>query len=150
MPIQRRARYRILANILDTSFGKSSEHGYPNRFVKMTMPLENSIQIKGQILINMGDSVGMYNELRKKFREELLDIIKLRLERVADEYKKALEGKEDLLSYHEQPHEEPPEKTVKLTVDPHSIQEWLEHVSMSAYRSNKTCIYHLHCVASVA
>ena len=150
MPIQKRARYRVLTTLLDTSFGKSSERGYPNHFIKMTMPLENTIQIKSQIIINLGSSVNAYNEMRKKYREELLDLIGQRLERIAAEYKKSLEGKEDLLSFQEQPFEDPPEKTVKLSVDSHSIQEWLEHVSMSAYRTNKTCIYHLHCIASVA
>ena len=149
MPIQHRARYRVLTSLLDTSFGKSSERAYPNHFIKMTMPLENTVQIKSQILINIGGSINIYNELRPKYREELLDLISKRLERIADEYKKALEGKEDLISYREQPYEEAPEKTVKLTVDPHSLQEWLEDISVSAYRTNKTCIYHLNCTATV-
>lgn len=139
----------MLASLLDTSFGQSSERQYPNHFIKMTMPLENTIQIKAQILVNIGGSMNVYNEMRPKFREELLDMIGKRLERIADEYKRALQGKEGLLSYREQPFEEAPAKTVKLSVDNHSIQEWLEHVSMSAYRTNKTCIYHLNCVASI-
>ena len=53
MPIQQRARYRVLTNLLNTSFGKSSEKQYPNHFIKMTMPLENTIQIKAQILVNL-------------------------------------------------------------------------------------------------
>lgn len=152
MPIQQRARYRLLTNLLNTSFGKSSERAYPNHFVKMTMPLENTIQIKAQILVNLGGSANAYIESRKRFREELLEIIGKRLERITDEYKRAVEAAtdENLLSYRKQPNEAPPEKSVKLSVDNHSIQEWLEHVSMSAYRNNKTCIYHLHCVVSVA
>mgnify|MGYP003353497941 CR=1 FL=1 len=51
MPIQQRARHRILAGLLDTSFGKSSERNYPNHFVKMSMPLEKTIQI-GEINTN--------------------------------------------------------------------------------------------------
>jgi hypothetical protein len=150
MPIQQRARYRVLTNLLDTSFGKTSERQYPNHFIKMTMPLENTIQVKAQIIVNLGGSTNVYNEMRKKYREELLEVIGKRLERIADEYKVAVEGKEGLLSYREQPYEAAPEKTVKLSVDTHSIQEWIEHVGMSAYRTNKTCIFHLHCVASVS
>ena len=150
MPIQQRARYRVLTNLLDTSFGKTSERQYPNHFIKMTMPLENTIQVKAQIIVNLGGSTNVYNEMRKKYREELLEVIGKRLERIADEYKAAVEGKEGLLSYREQPYEAAPEKTVKLAVDSHSIQEWIEHVGMSAYRTNKTCIFHLNCVASVS
>ena len=150
MPIQQRARYRLLTNLLDTSFGKTSERQYPNHFIKMTMPLENTIQVKAQIIVNLGGSTNVYNEMRKKYREELLEVIGKRLERIADEYKAAVEGKEGLLSYREQPYEAAPEKTVKLAVDSHSIQEWIEHVGMSAYRTNKTCIFHLNCVASVS
>ena len=149
MPIQQRARYRVLANLLDTSFGKTSERQYPNHFIKMTMPLENTIQIKAQIIINVG-SPNVYNEMRVKYREELLEMIKKRLERIADEYKRSLEEKENAGNVTVQKYEEPAPKTVKLAVDSHSIQEWLEHVSMSAYRTNKTCIYHLHCIASVS
>lgn len=150
MPIQQRARYRMLTNLLDTSFGKTSERQYPNHFIKMTMPLENTIQVKAQIIVNLGGSTNVYNEMRKKYREELLEVIGKRLERIADEYKAAVEGKEGLLSYREQPYEAAPEKTVKLAVDSHSIQEWIEHVGMSAYRTNKTCIFHLNCVASIS
>ena len=150
MPIQQRARYRLLTNLLDTSFGKTSERQYPNHFIKMTMPLENTIQVKAQIIVNLGGSTNVYNEMRKKYREELLEVIGKRLERIADEYKAAVEGKEGLLSYREQPYEAAPEKTVKLAVDSHSIQEWIEHVGMSAYRTNKTCIFHLNCVASIS
>ena len=149
MPIQQRARYRVLANLLDTSFGKSSERQYPNHFIKMTMPLENTIQVKAQIIVNIA-SPNVYNEMRIKYREELLEMIKKRLERIADEYKRSLEQKENAGNVTEQKYEEAPPKSVKLAVDNHSIQEWLEHVSMSAYRTNKTCIYHLHCIASVS
>lgn len=150
MPIQQRARYRVLTNLLDTSFGKTSERGYPNHYIKMTMPLENTIQVKAQIIVNLGSSNNVYNEMRKKYREELLEIIGKRLERIADEYKDAVEGKESLISYREQPYEAAPEKTVKLAIDSHSIQESLEYIGMSAYRTNKTCIFHLRCVASVS
>lgn len=151
MPIQQRARYRLLTNLLDTSFGKSSTQTYPNHFVKMTMPLENTIQVKAQILVNIGGSANAYIENRKRYREELLEIIGKRLEHISDEYKQAAEAATDesLLSYRKQPYEEAPKKTVKLSVDNHSIQEWLEHVSMSAYRTDKTCIYHLQCTANV-
>ena len=150
MPIQQRARYRVLANLLDTSFGRSSEKQYPNHFIKMTMPLENTIQVKAQILVNLPGSNNVYNEMRVKYREELLEMIKKRLERIADEYKRSLEEKENAGNVTVQKYEEPAPKTVKLSVDNHSIQEWLEHVSMSAYRTNKTCIFHLQCVASVS
>lgn len=150
MPIQQRARYRVLTNLLNTSFGKSSEKQYPNHFIKMTMPLENTIQIKAQILVNLPGSNNVYNEMRIKYREELLEMIKKRLERIADEYKRCLEEKENAGNVTVQKYEEPASKTVKLAVENHSIQEWLEHVSMSAYRTNKTCIYHLHCIANVS
>lgn len=150
MPIQQRARYRVLASLIDTSFGKSSEKQYPNHFIKMTMPLENTVEIKGQILVNLGGSINAYNEMRPKYREELLEMIKKRLERVADEYKRALEMRENAGNVTEQKYEEEAPKTVKLALDSYSIREWIEHVSMSAYRTNKTCIYHLHCIASVS
>ena len=150
MPIQQRARYRVLANLLDTSFGRSSEKQYPNHFIKMTMPLENTIQVKAQILVNLPGSNNVYNEMRVKYREELLEMIKKRLERIADEYKRSLEEKENAGNVTVQKYEEDAPNTVKLSVDNHSIQEWIEHVSMSAYRTNKTCIFHLHCIASVS
>jgi hypothetical protein len=152
MPIQQKARYRLLTNLLDTSFGKSSERQYPNHFIKMTMPLENTILVKSQILVNLGGTQNAYITMRPKFREELLEMIQKRLERISDEYKRAAEAATDesMLSYRKQPYEEAPVKTVKLSVDNHTIQEWLEHVSMSAYRTNKTCIYHLHCLVTVA
>lgn len=153
MPIQQKARYRILAGLLDTSFGRASEkHPQSNHFLKMTMPLENTIECKAQIIVNMGDSTNMYVALRKKFREELLDLIKKRLEKVSEEYAEAVKqsNNKDLLSYRKQPHEKPAEKSVTLKVDNNTIQEWLEQVSMSAYRTNKTCIYHLNCLVTIS
>lgn len=149
MPIQKRARYRTLAGLLDTSFGHSSEKQYPNHFIKMTMPLENTVDIKSQIIVNLA-STNVYNEMRVRYREELLDLIGKRLGRISEEYKRALEERENAGNVSIQQYEEAAPKTVKLSVDSHSIREWIEHVSMSAYRTNKTCIYHLHCIASVS
>lgn len=149
MPIQQRARHRILGSLLDTSFGRSSERLGQNHFVKMTMPLENTIEIKAQIIVNV-PSPNFYNEMRAKYREELLDLVRSRLERVSDEYKLVLQGRENAGNVTVQKYEEATPKAVKLAVDTHSIQEWLEHISMSSYRTDKTCIYHLNCVASVS
>jgi dihydroorotate dehydrogenase len=149
MPIQKRARYRTLASLLDTSFGRSSEKQYPNHFIKMTMPLENTINIKSQIIINFA-SPNVYNEMRVKYREEILDMIGKRLGRISEEYKRSLEERENAGNVSPQQYEEAAPKTVKLSVDNNSIREWTEPVSMSAYRTNKTCIFHLQCVASVS
>lgn len=148
MPIQQKERYRILSGLLDTSFGKSSERQYPNHFIKMTMPLEGTVVIKSQIIVNIA-STNVYNEMRKKYREELLDLISNRLKVITQQYKDAVAKESKLPTRTKQPYVEPAPATVKLTVDSSSIHEWLEHVSMSAYRTNKTCIYHLECVANV-
>ena len=152
MPIQQRARYRILSSLLDTSFGKSSMKVYPNHFVKMTMPLEGTIQIKCQVIANVGGSENSYIELRKRMREELLKSVAVQLKSLTERYKQAVKDSSDesLLSYRKQPHEEPAQATIDLKLDQSSIQEWIEHVSMSAYRTNKTVLYHLHCVANVS
>jgi hypothetical protein len=149
MPIQQRARYRILSGLLDTSFGKSSEKAYPNHFVKMTMPLENTIQIKAQIIVRLGGT-NMYHEMRRKYREEMLEIIKQRLERIADEYKRAIDTKSNLLEPKVEKHEEPAPKTVKLSLDSSTIQEGIEHIGMSAYNTEKTCIFRLECLANIS
>lgn len=148
MPIQKHARYRLLANLLDTSFGKSSIKGYPNHYVKLSMPLEDTVLVKAQLIVTLGSN-NMYHEMRKKYREELLETIKLRLEQVQKEYKQTVEARENLQEPTVQKHEEAPPKTVKLVLDSSTVQEWLEHVSMSSYTTAKTCIYHVQCLVKV-
>ena len=148
MPIQKRARHRIISNLLDTTFGKSSEKMYPNHFLKLSMPLENTLQIKGQIIVRLGGT-NMYHEMRRKYREELMEIIKKRLERIAEEYKKAVEERQNLLEPRKEKYEEPAQKTIKLTVEPSSIQESLEYIGMSAYNTEKTCIFRIECLANL-
>lgn len=148
MPIQQRARHRIISNLLNSTFGKSSEKSYPNHFIKLSMPLENTIQIRGQIIVRLG-GINMYHEMRRKYREEILDIIKKHLERIAIEYKAEIEKKSNLLEPKVEKYEEAPAKTIKLSIEPSSIQESLEHISMSAYNTEKTCIYRLDCTANI-
>ena len=47
-------------------------------------------------------------------------------------------------------HEEPAPKTVKLSLDSSTIQEGIEHIGMSAYNTEKTCIFRLECLANIS
>lgn len=148
MPIQKTARYRVLANLLDTSFGKSSLRNYPNHFVKLSMPAEGTVLVKAQMIVSVG-SVNVFNELRKKYREELLETIKRKLEEVQKQYKAAIEAAENVQQPTVQKIEEAPPKTVRLVLDSKTLQEWLEDIRVSGYTTQKTCIFHIQCLAEV-
>jgi len=149
MPIQHKARYRILANLLQTSFGKSSLVKYPTHFLKMSLVNDSQIVVKYNTTITFGHQ-NVYLELRRKLREEANDIIKAHLEKIVEEYKEAIQSKDKLLEPRVQPYEAPPEKTISLKLQEHTVSENLEYVSKSIYNPDQQkAFYHIQCVVEV-
>jgi len=148
MTIKQTAKYRVLANVVQTTFGKSSEAKYATHFVNMTIPAENQILIRYQTIVNFGHQ-NVYLELRRKYKEEALEIVKKHIERVAEEYKKQVEDKQKLLEPKVEPYEEAAPKSISIKVLDSTIQESIENISMSIYNPVGTSYYRITCMAEV-
>lgn len=150
MPIQHRARYKILANIANnSSFGKSSNVKPVTHFMSMVVVNDSQIVVKYQTTVNFGSQT-MYQELRRKYREDAYKIIEAHIKNVAEEYKKAVEAKGKLLDPKVEPYEEAPQKTVSLKVLEHTISESLEPVTKSYYTGAQTSYFRVQCLVEVS
>ncbi len=148
MPIKETARYRVLASILQTSFGKSSQTKRSTHFVSMSMPDEARILVKYQSIVNFGHQ-NVQAELRHKYEAEAIDAIKEAIERVAVEYKQAVESRDDLLEPRAEPYESAPQKTIKIKVNSATIHDSFEGLTKSIYNPVGTSYYRLSCIAEI-
>lgn len=137
MTIKNLPEYQLLSNILQTTYGKTSQKS-ATHFLNMSMVLDNRISVRFQSIVNFGHQ-NVFLELKKRYREEALEIIEKSLESLADEYKIA--AKEDL-------HKDI-KKTIKLKVSDPTITESIEYVSTSLYNPNKTAFYRIGCIVEV-
>lgn len=148
MTIKQTARFRILSSIIQSSLGKSSEAKYSTHFLKMTIPVEGQIKLSYQSIVNFGHQ-NVYLELRNRYREEAVNIMKQHLERVAKEYAEAVENKNKLLEPKIEPYEAAPPKKIKLKLIDSSIGESLETVSKSVYNPSSTNFYRVTAIATI-
>lgn len=137
MTIKNLPEYQLLSNILQTTYGKTSQKS-ATHFLNMNMILDNRISVRFQSIVNFGHQ-NVFLELKKRYKEEALEIIEKSLEKLADEYKIA--AKESL--------NKDIKKTIKLKVSDPTITESIEYVSTSLYNPNKTAFYRIGCIVEV-
>lgn len=138
MTIKNLSEYQLLANILQTTYGKTSEKS-KTHFVNMSLVLDNRIAVRFQSIVNFGHQ-NVFLELKNRYKQEAMEVIQKTLESLAEEYKVA--AKESL--------NKNIKKTIKLKVSDPSISESIEYVSTSLYNPNKTAFYRVGCIVEIS
>lgn len=138
MTIKNLPEYQLLANIIQTTYGKTSQKS-TTHFINMSLILDNRITVRFQSIVNFGHQ-NVFLELKKRYREEALDVIEKTIETLAQEYKTA--AKESLVK--------DIKKTIKLKVSDPTITESIEYVSTSLYSPNKTAFYRVGCIVEIS
>src|SRR5258708_1083118 len=126
MTIKQPAKYRILANAVQRSFGVTSEVKYPTHFVKANILTDNHIQFICQTPVNFGHQ-NVYLELRHKYIDECVRLVQQSMKRIEEEYKKQIEQREKLLEPKIEPYEKPAPKSIKLTLMEDTLRDDLEY-----------------------
>lgn len=149
MTIKNVARYKIITDIIQTSFGKSSEVKYVTHFLSAKMPLDDTIEFSVAIRVNFPDQSVMLQQ-RAKYRREALAILASSAKKIEAEYKETLESRKKLGDDSvatKQPYEKEPQKAIKITVLPDTIRETIEYISVA--NPSKQAIFTVKCLAKV-
>lgn len=137
MTIKNLPQYQILANVLQTTFGKTSQKSVTH-FLNMSLTLENRISVRYQSIVNFGHQ-NVFLELKNRYKEEGIATIEKSLEKLAEEYKKQAEK-----SLHDGV-----KKTLKFKLIDSSISESIEYVSRSLYNPNQTAFFRVNAIVEV-
>ena len=148
MSIKQTAKYRILANAVQRSFGVTSQVKYPTHFVKANVVSDDYIQFICQTTVNFGHQ-NVQLEMRHKYLAECVGLVKQSMKRIEDEYKKQIEDKEKLLEPKKEPYEKPAPKSVKLPMDENTLRDEIEYVSYSIYSPKKTAYFRIIVLARI-
>lgn len=120
--IQEKERYDILSNVIQTTFGKSSQRGPFN--IKMSVETDSLMRVTVRTLTSFGhDSV--YRDMLPTWRKQCLDIMTEALKKAEEEYKNAPK------KFDQTP------KTVKLKLKPETIEDGYELLNFSVYSPKK-------------
>lgn len=140
--IQNKAFYDVLANIVDTTFNSSERQA--NAFVKLKVLDDNTLSVMAQRIVNI-QSNKFYNEMRKHYEDELVEVINKTLENLKTAYAREYDIRTKRLdkSTIGAPRDQKIPSSISLKMVRGTLHDDLEFVGMSAYRSNKQAFYKL-------
>lgn len=146
MPITNVATYRILSNLLQTSFGKSSEVKYVTHYLSATVVSDNMVRFKVVMRVSFPDQRAMLDQ-RNKYRTQCSELISATMKKIEESYVEEIENMNKLLGKTEQPFEAAPKDKIKLKLIPSTTQESIEYLSVS--NPNKQAVFNFSCVCEV-
>jgi len=147
--IENKALYDVLANIVDTTFNSSERQ--TNAFVKLRVNDDSSLSVMAQRIVNVQSSK-FYNEMRKHYEDELVEVINKTLENLKTAYLREVEIRSKRLDKSSigAPRTENIPASLSFKMIRGTLHDDLEFVGMSAYRSNKQAFYKLFVDVSVS
>jgi hypothetical protein len=148
MPIKETAKYRILSNAIQRSFGVSSLVKYPTYYIKANIISDNEIVFNCQMTINFGNQ-NIFQEMRRKYIEECIQLISKSMKKIEAEYKKLIEEKSKLIEPKKEPYEKPPPSSISLELLPNTIQDNLEYINYTIYNTQKNAFFRVTVLAKI-
>jgi len=139
--IKNKELFDVLANIVDTTFNSSERQ--ENVFIKLKVTDDSNISVMAQRIVNVQSSK-FYNEMRKHYEDELVAAINKTLENLKTAYLREVEK-----STIGAPAQQKIPASISLKMIRGTLNDSLEFVGMSAYRSNKQAFYKVFVDVSV-
>lgn len=146
--IKETAKYRALADAIQSTFGVSSEVKYSTHFMKANILSDDKVLFTCAMTVRFGHK-NVEQEMRRKYIDEAVQLILQAAKRVEEKYKENLELKSKLLEPKKEPYEKEAPKTIKLTLDKNSLHDSLEQITYSIYSPEKACIFRLGAVVTI-
>jgi hypothetical protein len=146
--IKNKELFDVLANIVDTTFNSSERQ--ENVFIKLKVTDDSNISVMAQRIVNVQSSK-FYNEMRKHYEDELVAAINKTLENLKTAYLREVEIRSKRLekSTIGAPAQQKIPASISLKMIRGTLNDSLEFVGMSAYRSNKQAFYKVFVDVSV-
>ncbi len=144
--VKNTAKYAVLANIVQTSFGKQSQKS--THFIKINVVSDEIMNIAVQSIVSYGHQ-GVWRDLEKKYVDEAVDLIKQAMKKIEEDYKEAIIQKGKLLEPKIEPYLQPAPKTVSVKMQPSTLRSNLVLLSTTEHSERKTAMFKVDCLLEV-
>jgi hypothetical protein len=149
MEIKETAKFRVLSNAIQRSFGKSSEVRYISHYVKGNILDDKRISLQIVMTMTVGHR-GIEEDMRKKRMMEGFEVATQWCKKVEKDYAELIKDKEKLLEPKKEPYEKPAPKTVSLKPMQSSMRDSVEYLSYSIYTPDKPSLFKIQMLVEVS
>jgi MinD-like ATPase involved in chromosome partitioning or flagellar assembly len=133
MPVEDFDKYMKLAQVLDTSWGTGSQvKAGTTQSIKFNLRDDKLLKCNFMMIVTMPNSPTTAIEMKRRFKEQALQMIKASLEKIKESYEKVADG-----------------KTIKLSMIDNSVVEGIEYLSNAQYRPALPAYFRLQCLVEV-
>lgn len=133
MPVEDFDKYMGLSKVLNNSWGTGSQ-ARPGTSQSIKFTLRDDKLLKGtfMMIVNMPNNPQTAREMKERYKDQALQMIKGALERVKEDYQEQHDG-----------------KTIKLVMMDRSVSEGLEYLTNAQYRPTLQAYYRLQCLVEI-
>jgi MinD-like ATPase involved in chromosome partitioning or flagellar assembly len=133
MPVENFDKYMELSKVLNNSWGTGSQVK-PGTSQSIKFALRDDKLLKGMfmMIVNMPNNPQTAREMKERYKEQALQMLKGALEKIREDYQEQHEG-----------------KTIKLKMVDRSVTEGLEYLTNAQYRPTLQAYYRLQCLVEI-
>ena len=133
MPVEDFDKYMQLSRVLNNSWGTGSQlKPGTSQSIKFALRDDKLLKSSFMMIVNMPNNPQTAHEMKVRFKNQALQMLKGALEKVKEDYQEQTEG-----------------KTVRLKMLDESVTEGIEYITNAQYRPTLQAYYRLHCLVSV-
>lgn len=149
MEIKETAKFRLLSNAIQNTFGNSSEQKYLSHYVKARIIDDKKMSIMVVMTVMVGHK-GIEMELRRKWIKEGFEVASAWAKKIEEKYEEAVEDRKKIQEPKVEPYEKAAPKKISLKPDPQSITDSIEYLTYSIYNPNKPALLRVHLIVDIA
>lgn len=126
-------KYMQLAKVLNNSWGTGSQlRQGTSQSIRFTLRDDKLLKGSFMMIVNMPNNPQTAQEMKLRFKNQALQMLKGALEKVKETYEEQSEG-----------------SSVKLKMMDESVTEGIEYIGNAQYRPTMQAYYRLHCLVTV-
>lgn len=126
-------KYMQLSKVLNNSWGTGSQlRQGTSQSIKLTLRDDKLLKGSFMMIVNMPNNPQTAHEMKLRFKNQALQMLKGALEKVKEDYEEQSEG-----------------KSIKLKMMDESVTEGVEYITNAQYRPTLQAYFRLHCLVSI-
>lgn len=133
MPVEDFDKYMALAKVLNNSWGTGSQaRPGTTQSIKFTMRDDKVMKGSFMMIVNMPNNPQTAHEMKERYKNQALQMMKSALERLKEDYQEHNKG-----------------KTIKLKMLDRTVTEGVEYLTNAQYRPTLQAYYRMQCLVEI-
>jgi hypothetical protein len=134
MEVQNFDKYMQLSKVLNNSWGTGSQlRQGTSQSIKFNLRDDQLMKVSFMMIVNMPNNPQTAHEMKNRFKNQALQMIKASLEELKERYEKQNEG-----------------QTLRLKMQDNSVTEGVEFLTNAQYRPNLQAFFRVYCLVEVS